>query len=120
MNSCSFSGRLARDAEIKDVGETKVCNLTIGSNVGFGDHKKTLWIECAIWGKKGEALMQYLLKGQQIFVDGELSTREYEKDGSTKIVFTLRVNNLDFGSAPKNSEIVSTPNSAELNDEIPF
>lgn len=122
MNSCNFTGRLPRDAELKEVGENKVCNFTVASDVGYGDNKKTLWIECAIWGKKGEALNGYLKKGQQVFIDGELSSREYEKDGVNKTVFTLRVNNLDFGSAPKNSEqsVSDNNSSADLDDEIPF
>ena len=55
MNTCTFVGRLPRDAQLKDVGVNKVCNFSIASDVGFGDKKKTLWIECAMWGKRGEA-----------------------------------------------------------------
>jgi len=126
MNSCNFSGRLPRDAELKEVGDYKVCNFSIGSNVGYGDNKKTLWIDCAIWGKQGEALVQYLQKGQQVFVDGEISTREYEKDGVNKTALTLRVNNLDFGASPKNADgqtMTSSTTIADnnsLDDEIPF
>jgi len=126
MNNCNFSGRLPRDAELKEVGQYKVCNFSIASDVGYGENKKTLWIDCAIWGKQGESLVQYLSKGQQVFINGELSTREYDKDGMTKTSLTVRVNSLDFGSAPKNADgqtMTSSTTIADnnaLDDEIPF
>ena len=55
-----------------------------------------------------------------MFINGELSTREYDKDGMTKTSLTVRVNSLDFGSAPKNADGQSQPNQNQLDDEIPF
>lgn len=120
MNTCTFEGRLPRDAVLKPVGENMVSNFSIASDVGFGDRKTTLWIECAIWGKRGEALNKSLLKGQQVILVGELSTREYDKDGQTKTSLSLNVQSLAFGSAPKDAEGITLKNSTELNDEIPF
>ena len=125
MNTCTFVGRLPRDAELKDVGDNKVSNFSIASDVGFGDRKKTMWIECGMWGKRGEALNDSLKKGQQVILVGELSTREYEKDGQTKTSLSLNVQSLAFGSAPKDAEGQSATNSTtiidnDLDDEIPF
>ena len=113
MNTCTFIGRLPRDAELKEIGANKVCNFSIASDVGFGDKKKTLWIECGMWGKRGEALNESLKKGQQVTLVGELSTREYDKDGTTKTSLSLNVQSLAFGAAPKDA-------NATLDDEIPF
>ena len=114
MNTCTFVGGLPRDAELRAVGENKVCNFSIGSNVGFGENKKTIWIECGVWGKRGEALNDNLKKGQQVVVSGELQTKEYQdKEGQTKTSLSLNVQSLAFGSAPKNAD-------ATLDDEIPF
>ena len=125
MNTCTFVGRLPRDAELKDVGDNKVSNFSIASDVGFGEKKKTMWIECGMWGKRGEALNDSLKKGQQVILVGELSTREYEKDGQTKTSLSLNVQSLAFGSAPKDSENQTMTNSTtitdnDLDDEIPF
>ena len=125
MNTCTFVGRLPRDAELKDVGDNKVSNFSIASDVGFGDRKKTMWIECGMWGKRGEALNDRLKKGQQVILVGELSTREYEKDGQTKTSLSLNVQSLGFGSAPKDAEGQPATNSTtitdnDLDDEIPF
>ena len=125
MNTCTFVGRIPRDAELKDVGANKVSNFSIGSDVGFGEKKKTMWIECGMWGKRGEALNDSLKKGQQVILVGELSTREYEKDGQTKTSLSLNVQSLAFGSAPKDAEGQPATNSTtitdnDLDDEIPF
>jgi single-strand DNA-binding protein len=126
MNTCTFEGRLPRDAVLKPVGENMVSNFSIASDVGFGDRKTTLWIECSIWGKRGEALNKSLLKGQQVILVGELSTREYDKDGQTKTSLSLNVQSLAFGSAPKDAEgqtMTSSTTIADnntLDDEIPF
>ena len=113
MNNCTFVGRLPRDAQLKDVGVNKVCNFSIASDVGFGDKKKTLWIECAMWGKRGEALNSSLVRGQQVTLVGELSTREYESDGVNKTSLSLNIQSLAFGAAPKEQDDA-------LNDKIPF
>jgi len=120
MNTCTFVGGLPRDAELRAVGENKVCNFSIGSNVGFGDNKKTLWIECGVWGKRGEALNDNLKRGQQVVVSGELQTKEYQdKEGQTKTTLYLNIQSLAFGSAPKNEN--AAPNTDDpLDDEIPF
>jgi len=120
MNNCVFDGRLARDAELKDLGENKVCNFSIGSNVGFGDKQKTIWLDCSIWGRRGESLNDSLKKGQQVFISGELSTREYEKDGQARTALSLNVQSLAFGASSRNAEDKTLSNSTELNDEIPF
>jgi len=125
MNTCTFVGRLPRDAELKDVGDNKVSNFSIASDVGFGDRKKTMWIECGMWGKRGEALNDSLKKGQQVILVGELSTREYEKDGQTKTSLSLNVQSLAFCSAPKDAEGQSATKSTtitdnDIDDEIPF
>ena len=78
-----------------------------------------------MWGKRGEALNDSLKKGQQVILVGELSTREYEKDGQTKTSLSLNVQSLAFGSAPKDAEGQSATNSTtitdnDLDDEIPF
>ena len=121
MNSCNFEGRLARDAELKDVGDNKVSNFTIASDIGFGERKKTLWLECAVWGKRAESLNDTLKKGQQLFLTGEFSTREYtDKEGQNKTSLCLNVKDLWYGASPKLAEGQTLTNSTGLNDEIPF
>ena len=97
MNVFTFVGRLAKDAEVRTTqGGTPVCSFRCAVDAGYGDKKTTSWIGCALWGKRAEGgLPQYLTKGAQVAVSGELSTREYQKnDGSTGFSVEVRVNEL--------------------------
>jgi single-stranded DNA-binding protein len=55
-----------------------------------------------------------------VFISGELSTREYEKDGQARTALSLNVQSLAFGASSRNAEDKTLSNSTELNDEIPF
>jgi single-strand DNA-binding protein len=94
-NLFSFVGRLARDAEVRTLqsGHT-LLSATLAHDVGFGDAKKTLWVRANIWGKRAEGkLADYLKKGQQVWVSGELSQGEYtdKKTNEKKTSLDLNV-----------------------------
>lgn len=88
-------GRLGRDAEVQtlDSGK-KVIKFSIAVDTGYGDNKKTLWIECSKWGEN-TAVSQYLLKGTQVHVSGEPALNTYtNKEGKEVTSLRLTVNNL--------------------------
>jgi single-strand DNA-binding protein len=98
-NVFSFTGTVGADAEVRYLPSGQaVLNVRVANNIGFGDKQQTLWINCAVWGKRAEgALKDYLKKGQQVFVSGELSQREYKaNDGTTKTALELNANILDL------------------------
>lgn len=98
-NVFSFTGTIGRDAEVRSTpsGQT-VLNVTVANNIGFGDRQQTLWIRVALWGKRAEGTFpNYLKKGQQVFVSGELTQREYQaNDGTTKSSLELNANIIDL------------------------
>lgn len=69
------SGRLGKDAEMRDAGGSRVCGFSVAAESGRG--RETTWFDCSLWGSRGEKLCQYLRKGSQVTVVGELSWREY-------------------------------------------
>lgn len=98
MNVWTFTGRLGADAELRTTqsGE-KVLGFRVANDVGFGDRKTTNWVECSLWGRRGEAIAQYMTKGKQVCVSGELSLREFQKrDGTMGAGLSVRVNEVDF------------------------
>jgi len=112
-NVFSFTGTVGRDAEVRTTpsGQT-VLNVTVANNVGFGDRQQTLWVRVALWGRRAEGQLQnYLKKGQQVFVSGELTQREYQaNDGTTRTSLELNANVIDLvgkrndqGQAPQQS-----------------
>ena len=111
-NVFSFTGTIGRDAEVRYAPSgMAILNVTVANNIGFGDKQQTLWIRVALFGKRAEgSLKDYLKKGQQVFVSGELSQNEYRaNDGTTKINLELNANIIDLvgrrneGGAPQQS-----------------
>ena len=101
MNVFTCTGRLGRDSKTNQTqGGTSVCNFALAVESGFGDNKQTIWLDCALWGKRAEgALPQYLIKGAQVAVSGEMATREYQdNNGVNRTALTLRVNDLTLVS----------------------
>lgn len=98
MNVFCFTGNLGNDCRIGSAGGTAVCNFSVAAKSGFGQNEQTIWIDCALWGKQAESrLPEYLLKGQQVAVSGELGTREHE--GKTYITCRVTSVNLVGGKA---------------------
>ena len=58
-----ITGRLGRDAVLRDAGSTKVINLALAVNYGYGEKKGTQWYDIAVFGKQAESLVQWAVKG---------------------------------------------------------
>lgn len=111
MNVLTIVGNLGRDAEVRNAGGTSVAGFSVAMTSGYGEKKQTIWVDCSLWGKQAEsALPNYLKKGQQVSVSGEMGTREYE--GKTYI--TLRVSQITLcGSKSDNvTQHTSVPTQA--------
>jgi len=104
-NVFSFTGTVGRDAEVRYTpAGLAVLSVTVANNIGFGDKQQTLWIRVALFGKRAEgALQNYLKKGQQVFVSGELTQSEYKaQDGTTKTSLELNANIIDLVGGKRN------------------
>ena len=77
MINVTVAGRLGKDAETRQAGNSSVTGFSVAGDTGFGDRKQSHWFNCSLWGKRGEAMQQYLNKGQEVVVIGEYSEREY-------------------------------------------
>ncbi|MCQ4302252.1 single-stranded DNA-binding protein [Pseudomonas songnenensis] len=131
MNVFSFTGNLGKDCRV-GTGQTAMVSFGVGVKSGWGDKAQTIWIDCTLWGKQAESrLSEFLVKGQQVAVSGELGTREHEG----KTYLTCRVNTIDLVGgkreeasqeqaarqpAPRQQSSQSAPPEDEFIDDIPF
>lgn len=125
MNSITFDGRLAADAELRYTPSgDAVLSFRVASDIGFGDKKTTNWFLCQVWGKRGETLQQYLQKGQQVTVYGQLTLREWQdKEGQKRLSPDVRVNEISLqgGKREESSEQKTPPPPGarqKYNDEM--
>lgn len=80
--------RLGKDATTRYTQAGKsVTGFSAAFDDGWGDNKKTIWLDCSGWGDRYEKVAHYLVKGAQVVVEGNIGTREHE--GKTYITLTL-------------------------------
>jgi single-strand DNA-binding protein len=86
VNKQIVIGNLAKDAELTYVGEknTPKCEVRVIANTGFGDYEHTEGFNVVIWGKRAEAVSQYLTKGTRVYVEGETRTHSWEDNAGQR------------------------------------
>lgn len=107
LNSCSFTGRLTKDATIATVGTkgTQIAKFSIANNTGFGDFAHTNFFNVQIWGKMGVAVAQYLTKGKQVALTGVLESQKWiGQDGVHHVEWQLTASSVTLLSGTKNNE----------------
>lgn len=98
MNIFSATGNLGKDAEQRHTANgDSIVTFSLPVKSGFGDKAKTAWVRCSLFGKRGESVLQYLVKGQLVGVSGEFSMNEWvNKEGQKVSTPEIRVNELDL------------------------
>jgi single-strand DNA-binding protein len=136
VNSWNFTGNIGNDAEIRyTAGGDAIANFSVAVKAGYGDKAVTTWVRCSLFGKRADALSQYLVKGSQVGVVGEAKLRPWkDKDGNERQSLEVAVNDLTLlGSKQDRSEPVEQRQSAkpaarkpvssdfsDMDDDIPF
>ncbi len=138
LNQAQLIGNLGRDAELRYTSSGQaVTNFSIATTETWKDksgqkQEKTEWHRIVLWGKSAETLSQYLQKGKQVFVQGRLETREWEKDGVKKQTTEIKADKVvllgggsgqrreresnEFGTA----DDFNPPSQAVADDDIPY
>ena len=106
MNNWNFTGNIGKDAEQRYTPSgDAVLQFSVGVKSGYGDKASTTWARCAMWGKRGEAVAQYLTKGQLVGISGEVTLREFtDRDGQKRSSLEVRVNDLSLLGGKRDGE----------------
>lgn len=137
INKVILIGNLGRDPELKYTpGQNAVCNFTLATNEQWTDksgakQERTEWHRIVVWGKQAEICGQYLKKGRQVYIEGSLTTREWnDKDGNKRTTTEVKAQRVQMLGRPEGASArveagtgasqFSEPDP-EFNDEdIPF
>lgn len=111
VNKAILVGRVTKDPEVRTTQSGQVvASFSMATNqfwTGKDGVKKetTEFHNIVIWGRLAEIAKQYLIKGQECFIEGRIQTREYEsKDGIKRRITEIVGEVLQLGSRPKGSE----------------
>lgn len=104
VNKVILVGRLGKDPEVRNFSNGgMVVNLRIATSERFKDksgapQERTEWHQVAIFNEKiGEIAEKFLKKGSEVYIEGKIETRKYEKDGQNRYVTEIVLRN--FGGA---------------------
>lgn len=131
MNKVTISGNVAKDIELRmTAGKgTPVATTSIAVNDGYGENKKTYFVNIVVWGKQAEFFANNVVKGQKVWVNGKLTIRDYEaKDGTKRYVTEVVADMFDGVEWAKSNNTYSNNKSydegwndpVDDDDEIPF
>ncbi len=115
-NQCNFIANIGRDCEVRHTQSgTAVASFPVAIESGYGDNKVTSWVRCTIFGKRAEGgLVQYLVKGQQVSVTGEIKLNQYtDKEGAEKSSLDLNVSDIALIGGKKGSTERRAPEPKE-------
>lgn len=133
INVITVSSNLGKDCEQRWTPAGKaVASFSLPVKQGYGEHEKTSWVICEMFGAKAEKLPKHLKKGMKVTVTGEFVMEEWtDRDGNKRSIPVIIVNQLDFGgnqavsqNLPQQQRTQQPPVQNEppmdFDDDIPF
>ncbi|KRW57857.1 single-stranded DNA-binding protein [Pseudomonas sp. TTU2014-080ASC] len=123
VNKVILVGTCGQDPETRYLPNgNAVTNLSLATSEQWTDKQtgqrveKTEWHRVALFGKVAEIAGEYLRKGSQVYIEGKLQTREWEKDGikryTTEIIVDMQGTMQLLGGRPDNAGGDSAPRQA--------
>lgn len=132
-NKISLIGNVGNDPEVKTVGDSKVASISLGvtergytTKDGKKVEDKTTWFKVVLWRGLAEIVERYVKKGDKMFVEGKMLSRDYEKDGVRHTVWEVTATEVELltpksgSQAPKASPAPAQQQSQQDDYGLPF
>ncbi|MBD8826560.1 single-stranded DNA-binding protein [Pseudomonas sp. CFBP 13602] len=115
VNKVILVGTCGQDPEVRFLPNgNAVTNLSLATSEQWTDKQsgqkveRTEWHRVSMFGKVAEIAGEYLRKGSQVYIEGKLQTREWEKDGikryTTEIIVDMQGTMQLLGGRPQNND----------------
>lgn len=130
MIEATIIGNLGADAEMKDFGGRKFISFRVASTKRFKDaqgnrQERTTWVDVLRYSPDDSpALLPYLTKGTQVYVEGEPSVRAWtDKDGNAQATLNLSASRIELlGSRRDDNQAQPAPQTQPTDNQygLPF
>ncbi|SEE90390.1 single-stranded DNA-binding protein [Pseudomonas coleopterorum] len=115
VNKVILVGTCGQDPETRYMPNgNAVTNLSLATSEQWTDKQsgqkveRTEWHRVSLFGKVAEIAGEYLRKGSQVYIEGKLQTREWEKDGikryTTEIIVDMQGTLQLLGGRPQGDQ----------------
>ena len=96
-NKTILLGRLGSDPEVTTTATGKmVAKFSLATSETYKGKTTVQWHKVVAWGKLAEICQKWLTKGQQVYVEGKISYREWEKDGRKQYGTDIVIDHMEF------------------------
>jgi single-strand DNA-binding protein len=141
VNKVILVGNLGKDPEVRHLESgVPVASFSVATSESYNDRnsgeKKTVteWHNIVLWRGLAEVAEKYLHKGDQVYIEGKLRTRQWEKDGVTRYSTEIIGENMTMlggrprpegapapaaASTPPASQPVATPAQPAASPSLP-
>lgn len=127
LNKVHLIGRVTKDPELRSAGNAVVASFGLATNNIYTDNQgqkreETDFHNIIAWNKTANTIKQYVVKGQELYIEGRIKYRSWDKPDGTKGYATdIICITFQFGQKPKP---VTPPAEQEdmppPDDDIPF
>jgi len=113
VNKVILLGHVGKDPEVRYIDkDIAVANFTLATTEraitlanGTQVPERTEWHNIVAWRGLAKVAEKYIKKGTQIYVDGKIQTRSYEKDGIKRYTTDIIAENITLlGKKPDSTE----------------
>ena len=111
MNSVVLMGRLTKDPELKQSGDTAVARYTLA--VERRKRDETDFPQIVAFGKSADFAGKYFRKGMKVCISGRIQTGSYEKDGVKIYTTNVVAENQEF-CEPKREDFEAIPEEVDI------
>lgn len=113
VNKTFLMGSVGRDPEVKEINGTKYASFTLATNESYKDKngdRQTItdWHNIVCWRNTADIVERFVKKGSQLFVEGKLRTRSWEKDGEKRYVTEVIADNIQLLGKKEDSAPTAT------------
>lgn len=128
VNKVILVGNVGQDPEIRHINDdTQVAKFTLATSESYKNKEgeritQTEWHNIVVWRGLSKVVEQYVKKGSQIYIEGKITNRSYEKDGQTKYFTEIVANELKLlgkrseGETYQNNNVAAAQTVSHVNE----
>ena len=133
INKVILIGNLGRDPETRYMQSgSAVTSVSIATSKSWKDkntgqqQERTEWHRVVFFNRLAEIAGEYLKRGSKVYVEGELRTREWEREGQKHYTTEIVANEMQMlsgreqGGQGGNTSSTPPPPQDDFDDDIPF
>lgn len=125
INKVILVGNVGKQPEVRRTeGGAAVANFTLATSEKYKDkagnlQEQTEWHNIVCWRSLAEIVEKYVAKGSQLYIEGKIRTREWEKEGAKHYRTEIMADTIQMlGKKPDNSQTPQPAQSGNREEQI--